>query len=56
MGEEAEHFRSRARQCRNLARDARNPADRETLGRMADDLEAEADLIDSGKDVKPNDD
>jgi hypothetical protein len=47
MSEAAEGFRARAKQCRQLARDARDEKARETLSRMADELDAEAALIDS---------
>ncbi len=50
MGEVAARFRSRARQCRELAKAARNGADRETLGHMADELESEARSIDEEQD------
>ena len=53
QGDDAEHFRSRAKQCRALAKDARNADDRETLGRMADNLEAEARLVDAEEATKP---
>lgn len=44
-GEDAERFRFRAKQCRELAAVARDPYSRQTLTQMADELEAEADLI-----------
>lgn len=47
MGEEADHFRSRAEQCRELAKTARDIKDRETLSQMAEDLDAEAARIDA---------
>ena len=47
MGEEAERFRRRAKECRELANIARASADRKTLDNMADDLEAEANTIDT---------
>lgn len=47
MGEEADHFRSRAEQCRELAKTARAKEDRETLSQMAEDLDAEAARIDA---------
>jgi hypothetical protein len=45
--EAADRFRARAKQCRTLARDARNDEARKTLIRMAEELEAEAAEIDS---------
>ena len=47
MGEDADKFRHRARLCRELAKDARQSADRKTLTAMADELEAEAEIIDA---------
>ncbi len=47
MGEAAERFRARAKQCRELARAARDDQARQTLMRMAEELEAESALIDS---------
>lgn len=49
MGEESTRFRSRARQCRELAASASNSMDRDTLIAMAEDLEAEADRLDAGE-------
>jgi hypothetical protein len=49
VSEAAERFRARAKQCRQLARDARDQEARETLGQMADELDAEAGLIDSAE-------
>jgi len=43
---DAEKFRDRARDCRALAKGARNPADAALLKEIADELEAEADKID----------
>ena len=45
--EASERFRARAKQCRDLARAARDDQQRQTLARMAEELDAEADLIDS---------
>ena len=53
MSNQADHFRMRAKQCRQLAEDARNEESRRTLIEMADDLEAEARLID-GDEPKPD--
>jgi hypothetical protein len=47
MGDAAERFRARAEQCRELARTAKDEHDRRTLTRMADELDAEAALIES---------
>jgi len=45
MGEDAERFRMRAKQCRELAKNARDEHSRKTLNQMADELEAEADKM-----------
>lgn len=45
MTEDSIRFRMRARQCRELARLARDDYSRETLGNMAVELDQEADLI-----------
>ena len=45
--EAPERFRARAKQCRDLAGAARDDQERQTLARMAEELDAEADLIDS---------
>lgn len=45
MGDEAERFRMRAKQCRELAKVARDGYSRKTLTQMADELDAEADEI-----------
>jgi len=47
VGEEADQFRARAKQCRSLARDARDRESRRTLDRMAEELDAEAEAIES---------
>lgn len=44
---EAQRFRDRARDCRVLAKSARNEADAALLEEIADDLDAEADKIDA---------
>ena len=54
MSYEADRFRSRANQCRALALDARDPESRQTLNDMANELDAEADNIDSDE-SKPKD-
>ena len=46
MCDEADRFRRRAKQCRELAKDARDEESRHTLSDMAEDLDAEADIID----------
>lgn len=56
MTEEADSFRSRAKQCRTLAASARHAADRQTLNSMADDLSAEADKIDAEEAAATSDD
>jgi hypothetical protein len=47
MSDEADHFRSRAKHCRDLAAGARHATDRQTLNEIADDLDAEAHRIDA---------
>ena len=47
MSHEADRFRSRAKQCRQLAQDARDEESRKTLDAMAEDLDGEADQIDA---------
>lgn len=47
MSEDSDRFRSRAKQCRQLAKDARDEDSRRTLSDSAEDLEAEADQIDA---------
>ncbi|NUQ18054.1 MAG: hypothetical protein HOP95_06315 [Sphingomonas sp.] len=46
---DAEKFRERARDCRALAKGARNRADAALLNEIADDLDAEADKSDLGE-------
>jgi hypothetical protein len=53
VGEEADQFRARAKQCRSLARDARDGESRRTLDRMAEELDAEAEVIESEEDREP---
>lgn len=53
MGEDAARFRNRARQCRTLAADARTNEDRQTLSDMAEELDAEANLIDAEEVADP---
>lgn len=58
MGSESERFRARAKQCRDLARNARNVSDRQSLSEMADELDAEAERIDAEEkdaDARPPD-
>jgi len=40
--DDATRFRARARQCRDLAKDARDEESRQTLSEMAEELDAEA--------------
>ena len=47
MGAESDHFRLRAKHCRELAKAARNETSRQTLDGMAEELEEEADRIDA---------
>ena len=42
---DAQKFRDRARDCRALAKGARNPADAALLEEIADELDAEADKM-----------
>ena len=49
MGDDAKRFRTRAQDCRNLAKGARHQCDREMLEDIAADLEEEADKIDAKK-------
>jgi hypothetical protein len=49
VGEVSDRFRKRAKQCRQLAGDAKDDRARQTLTQMASELDAEADLIDSAK-------
>ena len=51
MGEEADRFRARAKQCRELARNARDPASRRELTNMAKELDEEADKIEAEEDT-----
>ena len=51
--DESAHFRSRAKQCRDLANDARDEVSRRELRDMADQLDAEADQI-AAEAAKPN--
>lgn len=53
MGENASGFRERARQCRDLAANARDEESRRTLNRMADELEEEAGKLDAGESATP---
>lgn len=46
---DARKFRDRARDCRALAKGARNPADAALLEEIADELEGEAEKIDRGE-------
>lgn len=43
---DAQRFRDRARDCRTLAKSARDKADAALLQEIADELEAEADKMD----------
>jgi hypothetical protein len=45
--DDAKHFRARAKQCRDLAQAARDKASQQTLSQMADELDDEANIIDS---------
>jgi len=47
MGEVGERFRARARECRRLAQGARDDFQRATLTKMANELEAEAKLLEA---------
>lgn len=52
VSEESDRFRSRAKQCRSLAKNARDSESRQTLSDMADDLDAEAVKIDEEQAAK----
>ena len=54
MSEDADRFRERARECRRLAEAAKSPADRESLSRMAHELEQEANMIDGEDGTTPS--
>ena len=47
MGEESDRFRMRANQCRELSKLARDEDSRQTLARMADELDEEASRIEA---------
>lgn len=49
MGDDAEQFRERARECRDVAAQANDEEWRRTLLTLAQDLEDEADKIDAEK-------
>ena len=49
MGDDAARFRSRARECRRIANEAKSAIWRESLLSIAKDLENEADKIDAEK-------
>jgi hypothetical protein len=49
-GDEADRFRMRAKECRDLAKAARDDAARQELLTIAGELEAEADKIDTEED------
>ena len=44
---DAQKFRERARDCRTLAKSARNPQDAALLAEIADELDSEADKIEA---------
>lgn len=50
MSEESDRFRMRARQCRELAKIARDDLSRQTLEQMAHELDEEAAEIERGRD------
>jgi hypothetical protein len=47
VNEASERFRTRAQQCRELATTARDAKARQTLSAMAEELDAEAELIEA---------
>jgi hypothetical protein len=47
MSQDAQHFRSRAADCRKLARSARDVRDSEMLNEIADELDEEARKIEA---------
>jgi len=46
---DAQKFRDRARDCRTLAKSARDAADAAMLEEIADEFEAEAEKVESGE-------
>lgn len=54
MSEDAERFRMRARQCRELAELAKDDYSRGTLTQMALELDEEADLLEGEEAVRRN--
>jgi hypothetical protein len=54
MGEAADRFRARAKQCRELAAAARHDHSRRTLSHMAMELDAEATAIDAEEAARRN--
>jgi hypothetical protein len=54
MSEDSERFRTRAKQCRDLAALARDSYSRETLSQMAVELDNEADTIDDDEAARRN--
>jgi hypothetical protein len=50
MADEADRFRLRAKECRDLAKAARDDTARQDLLTIAGELEAEADRIDAEED------
>ena len=51
MERDSHKYRMRAKQCRKLASDARDEQERETLNRMAEELEHEAASIDAASEA-----
>ena len=49
MGEDAERFRNRAKQCRELASRAHDEYSRKTLAQMASELDEEADELEKAE-------
>jgi hypothetical protein len=52
MSEDAKRFRQRAVDCRAIASGTKNQADATLLEEMADELDAEADKIDSEEEAR----
>jgi hypothetical protein len=55
MASDAERFRRRARECRQLAAESANPQSRDKLIEIADDLDAESDKIEQEQAARRSD-
>jgi hypothetical protein len=56
LGEESDRFRMRARQCRELAKIAKDEYSRRTLAQMGIELKEEAELIEAEETARRNED